>query len=101
MNLKNKLFINEILLETFFKRKCKRKNFLHIIKIIIRSSLLYYLFLCLRARNFLFFVEKPSRRGNFMSHGLLRISASHLIETHILIVVVGRMFYLLDHSGVW
>ena len=101
MNLKNKLFINQILLETLFKRKCKRKNFLHIIKIIIRSSLLYYLFLCLCARNFLFFAEKPSCRGNFMSYGLLRISASHLIGTHILIVVVGRMFYLLDHSGVW
>ena len=45
MNLRKKALVNHILPDTHFKPKHKnKKSFLHSIKIIIRSSLLYYYF---------------------------------------------------------
>ena len=73
---------------------------LHSIKIIIWSSLLYYLFLCLCARNFSHFMEKPWC-GKFMCYGLFRLSACHRVWTHVLIVpcVVSHKSYPLDCSA--
>ena len=63
----SKVLINHILPDTLFKPKCKNKwNSLHSIKIIIQSNPLYYLFLCLCARNFSRFVELFPRRAKFM-----------------------------------
>ena len=79
VNLKNKILINQTLFDTLFKHKCKnKKKFLHLAKIMIRSSLLYYLFSCLYARNF-FIVENSLQRENCKCYGLLRISASRRV----------------------
>ena len=62
---------------THFSGTSVKMKKIHLIKIIIRSSLLHYLFLCLCASTFLRFVENSPRRGNCMCYGLLRISTSH------------------------
>ena len=54
-------------------------------------------------KNFFSFVENSLWHGTFMCYRLLRISASHQVWTHIVIVpcVVSCMFYPLSHSAAW
>ena len=102
-NLRNKALTNHILPDKISKTYSKKKNiFLHLMKIVIDCSLLYYLFLCFCARNFFHIVEKSPRREKCMSCNKFRIPTSRCVWTHILIVpcVVSCIPYALGQSVV-
>ena len=61
VSLKSKILSNQILLG----KSVKIKKFWHLIKIIIRSALLYNLFLSLCARTLFRFAKKSPLRGHF------------------------------------
>ena len=60
-NLRNQVVTNHIVLNTLFKLKPKNKKISYTNQVVIHSSLLSYLFLCLCATTSLRFVEKVPR----------------------------------------
>ena len=89
--------------DTFFKPKPKNKQVSYA-QSKSKFSLVYfiiYFYVCAQVFFFLF-MEDFERRGNFMCCRVFRISASHRVRTHVLIVpcVVRRMSNSLRYNTV-